>query len=129
MEIDTTELFNSPLRQQTVINSEGGVLQWTPPLPLTEQTVYYWRSSPLPSDGTSYNWQNSSFIYLESSPTGWNQSHYYQFQKDKYTHLLLDSLSRHFEFEGVQHFVSAVNAWNTGLIVVSFRRGYPIGIE
>jgi len=87
MEIDTTELFNSPLLTSTTITQSGGVLTWIPSMTYTSNVVYYWRVG---IDGAnSYN--NSSFIYLKDEYPGWNQSHYYQFQKDNYNTLFLDS--------------------------------------
>jgi hypothetical protein len=82
MELDTTELFNSSLKQSTLINSAGGVLTWTPNLALNNNTVYYWRTAVDSLQNGIYQWGNSSFIYLAGSSPGWNQSHYYQYLKD-----------------------------------------------
>lgn len=78
MEIDTTELFNSPLKQTQSLTSIGGVLEFSPQLTFTDSTVYYWRVAPIPDTG-AYKWNNSSFIYIANSNTGFNQSHNYQF--------------------------------------------------
>lgn len=83
MEIDTTELFNSPLKQSTIINSTGGVIKWAPGTALQDSTVYYWRATFDSAINGNYNWSNSSFIYLGlATSEGWNQSHYYQYVKD-----------------------------------------------
>lgn len=95
MEIDTTELFNSPLLQSTTITQAGGVLTWTPSLLYTDSVVYYWRVGV---EGRGV-FHNSSFIYLDGEYPGWNQSHYYQFLKDEYNNIFLDS-SRIFKFIG-----------------------------
>ena len=98
IEIDTTELFNSPLKLQTVVESKGGVIKWKPNLVLQDSVVYYWRTSLDSSVSGQYIWGNSSFIYLKNGSSGWNQSHYYQ-----YNYNLLDSLqyplSRKFQYE------------------------------
>lgn len=85
IEIDTTELFNSPFKQQTLIESKGGVIKWKPSISLQDSTVYYWRTS---IDSSTFVWSNSSFIYLKNGSSGWNQSHYYQ-----YKYNTLDSLN------------------------------------
>lgn len=77
MELDTTELFNSPLKVTSTLNSVGGLLEFAPGLNFTEGTVYYWRVAPVPATGTPV-WNSASFIYLSNSAAGFNQSHYYQ---------------------------------------------------
>lgn len=98
-QIDTTAYFNSPLRQQGIINSSGGVVTWTPNLNYLDSTVYYWRvsrDSTGPQNG--YQWEESSFIYLAGSFPGWNQSHYFQYKRDQFQNLVLEEPNRRFEF-------------------------------
>lgn len=84
-QIDTTELFNSPLLQTQEITQIGGVIEWTPSIPFENETVYYWRISPDSTDAeVGYVWDVSSFVYLEGSEKGWNQSHFYQYKKDQF---------------------------------------------
>jgi Peptidase family C25 len=102
MEIDTTETFNSPLRRRTVIpNFSGGLLEWdtkTTAQPtqmvLRDSTVYYWRVKVT----TDTLWQDASFVYLNGEYEGWNQSHFYQYNKDAFLTLLLPNGSRKFQF-------------------------------
>lgn len=87
MELDTTELFNSPFKKTYNITSAGGALSFTPTnITFTDSTVYYWRTAVVPSNG-NYIWTNSSFIYLPASTPGYNMSHYYQHQKSTGTDL------------------------------------------
>lgn len=90
LQIDTSENFNSPLLLQTEIEQKGGVLKWQPNVNYQNNTVYYWRVSPEedPTIG-GFIWKNSSFLYLQSSSEGWNQSHYYQFKKDRFSNMEL----------------------------------------
>src|SRR5207247_1712537 len=81
MEFDTTELFNSPFKVTRTISSVGGLLDFDPGVTFSDNTVYYWRVGVVPDSGAP-NWNNSSFIYLANSESGFNQSHY--FQHDKY---------------------------------------------
>ncbi len=100
IEIDTTEKFNSPLLEVEILNSPSGVIEWQPEMSWEDDQVYYWRTSQIPSDDGSYNWRYSSFVYLADGEPGWNQSHFYQFQKDSYHKIVLDSLSRDFRYTG-----------------------------
>jgi len=81
-QIDTTELFTSPLMQQFTITQSGGVVSWTPPISMIDSTVYYWRVSVVPSGSGTHSWHYTSFIFIDDSSPGWNQSHYFQFVKD-----------------------------------------------
>lgn len=79
LEIDTTHLFDSPLKERTEIVQRGGVIKWTPTLPLKDSTVYYWRISPDSTEAEiGYVWERSSFTYIEGSPNGWGQGHWGQ---------------------------------------------------
>jgi Peptidase family C25 len=84
MEIDTTELFNSPFKKTYNKTGLGGLIEFTPTnLTFTDSTVYYWRTAVIPSTGTTI-WNNFSFVYLPTSSAGFNQSHYYQYLKNQY---------------------------------------------
>ncbi|MFK8102513.1 MAG: C25 family cysteine peptidase [Saprospiraceae bacterium] len=84
-EIDTTTAFDSPLRELGTVTEKGGVIKWNPTMNFVDNTVYYWRIS-LDSMVTQngFIWENSSFVYLENSSLGWNQSHQYQYEKDEF---------------------------------------------
>ncbi len=92
MEIDTTELFNSAFKKVYNTSGIGGVIQFNPSnITFTDSTVYYWRTSTVPASGNNYIWNNFSFVYLPNSTSGFNQSHYYQFQKNTYNFIKLDA--------------------------------------
>lgn len=80
MEIDTTELFNSPSKVIKNITAAGGILEFDPGFNYTHNRVYYWRVAVVPSSG-AYHWNTFSFIYLANSIPGFNQSHYFQHLK------------------------------------------------
>lgn len=87
-QIDTTELFNSPMLLTNIITTNGGLISWSPDIAHLHNTVYYWRiSTDSISPQLPYNWQYSSFVYLPNSSEGWNQSHYYQWLKDEFSNL------------------------------------------
>ncbi len=97
-EIDTTQRFDSPARQRGEVNQAGGLIQWTPNLFWRDSTVYYWRVSPDSVPGAGYTWRGSSFLYLQGSPGGWNQSHYFQWLDNRYTNILLPESTRRLQF-------------------------------
>ncbi|MDB5198801.1 MAG: hypothetical protein JWO92_764 [Chitinophagaceae bacterium] len=96
MEVDTTELFNSPFKKTFNTTSIGGVIEFKPLITYTDSTVYYWRIAMQPVSGP-FIWNNSSFIYLQNGGTGFNQSQYYQFLKDSYKQIYLGT-NRAFDF-------------------------------
>ncbi len=111
MELDTTQLFNSPSLIQNSIISKGGVIAWEPNLNMEDSTVYYWRIRPDTSAANGeYRWKGASFVYLPNSSKGWNQSHYYQYLNNDFDDLTLDS-TRVFNF-GLQSEKIACNIAN-----------------
>ncbi len=97
MELDTTELFNSPFKISLNTTAVGGIIQFKPSVAFTDSTVYYWRLGVTPASGLVV-WNSASFIYLANSSSGWNQSHLYQHFKSTFSHISLDSLSRQLFF-------------------------------
>ncbi len=107
MEMDTTELFNSPFKVIRSISSSGGILEFNPGVSFTDSTVYYWRVAPVPVSGQPV-WNKSSFVYLSNSgpnasDPGYNQSHFYQHTKSGFSRLYLDTASRSFKYQPVAH--------------------------
>lgn len=99
LEIDTTELFDSPLLTREIIKGTNSVIQWEPDVVHLDGTVYYWRLSPKMLEDQESKWEQSSFLYAPGERDGWNQSHYYQWIKNNYTRLIRDTLSRDLSFD------------------------------
>lgn len=98
-EIDTTEYFNSPFKRNLEIVGSGGVLKWEPNINYENEKVYYWRVSPDSTDAiVGYRWYNSSFIYLDNSQEGWNQSHFFQYNKGTLNNKTLEEPTRKFKY-------------------------------
>jgi hypothetical protein len=135
IEIDTTELFNSNLKQHITITSAGGVIKWTPNMVYVDSTVYYWRTAFDSTVNGTYQWSYSSFIYLANGSPGWNQSHYYQYQKNSFTNLAYGT-DRTFKYPVGYNSVTASNAiysdqiagwpWNTADFVKVMFNGIDI---
>lgn len=97
-ELDTTDTFDSPLKQTHVVSQSGGVVEWPLENPLVDERVYYWRTSADSVDETGFNWFESSFQYW-SGEKGWGQAHFYQFEENKFNRLNYDRDLRLMEFE------------------------------
>ncbi len=108
-ELDTTLRFDSPLRTRHFVEQRGGLLVWTPSLAWRDSTVYYWRVSPdsLPESG--FNWRNGSFLYLNGSPAGWNQSHFEQWDDNRFISMEMSDTQRRLKFLDDTKFVRVNN--------------------
>lgn len=85
-EIDTSKKFNSPYKQSKIVTA-GSLPTWIPNLisdvTPSDSIVYFWRirfKTIAAQEDTV--WDNSSFIYIKNSNTGWSQTHIDQFQEN-----------------------------------------------
>ncbi|UEG49893.1 C25 family cysteine peptidase [Ferruginibacter lapsinanis] len=97
MEMDTTALFNSPFKVTKIVSGSGGVIQFTPGVVLSDSTVYYWRVAIGPASDSTH-WLSSSFVYINGTDDGFNQSHYYQYKNDNFSGIKIND-SRKFAFD------------------------------
>jgi len=102
IEIDTTDLFNSPFRRDTVIQQAGGVVKWRLPFQLdavaSDSTVFFWRTGvDSANTGVYHHWKESSFQYIPGK-YGWGQDHFFQFKNDDYLYIEANRSNRTFEF-------------------------------
>ena len=98
-QIDTTKRFDSPMLRTFQTPERGGVVRWTPDIPMQEGVVYFWRVAPEATDGLSEPlWGTSSFTYLPDSGNGWSQSVAEQYAENVLNRVELDSTSGRFEF-------------------------------
>ncbi len=109
MEMDTTELFNSPFKITKNIVTTGGLIEFDPGTSFTDSTVYYWRVAPAATSG-DIRWRNASFVYLNGSSTGYNQSHFYQHSKSTGADIFIDSASRLWQFKPKDHTLTIINS-------------------
>ncbi|MDR0794239.1 MAG: C25 family cysteine peptidase, partial [Chitinophagaceae bacterium] len=99
MELDTTALFNSPVKVSKTVNATGGVVEYSPGITFKDSVVYYWRVGAVSSYTGTIHWRGSSFIYLANAVSdGWNQSQLYQNLQSNSSQIILDSNSRKWNF-------------------------------
>lgn len=98
LQLDTNDTFQSPIGS-ALINSIGGVIEWTVNLPLGDSTVYFWRvTKDSVTTDDRISWRESSFeVYRDKH--GWGQSHFHQFKNDGYQFVKFRRPQRRFEFE------------------------------
>ncbi|MDA3615624.1 putative type IX secretion system sortase PorU2 [Polluticaenibacter yanchengensis] len=89
IQIDTTNLFNSPGLHRATVASVGGVLTYKPALNFEQNKVYYWRVSP-ERNNEGYRFRYSSFLVKNDIVNGSGQSHYYQYLKSGFNKMDLD---------------------------------------
>lgn len=97
MEMDTTELFNSSFKITRTITSAGGAIEFDPGILYQDSVVYYWRVAILPASGTPH-WNTASFVYLNGTSVGFNQSGFYQHTKSGMNRIYLDSADRRWKY-------------------------------
>ncbi len=103
-QIDVTENFETP--SESIISAKGGVVTWTPPLSLSDSTVYFWRVSISPSEGEEYLWRESSFQYINGKQ-GWAQAHFGQFKDNSYQYVAYNSEEKIWDFINTKNIIQA----------------------
>ncbi len=98
-ELDTTDTYDSPLKQTYKLASIGGIIEWKPSLlqNMPDSQVYFWRVSPDSVYFGEYIWKEFSFQYIPGK-RGWSQDHFFQFKNNQFTYLNFNRPQRKFEF-------------------------------
>ncbi len=99
-QIDTTTLFNSPLKITGTVSSAGGIIEFDPGMVYRDSTVYYWRVTP---SNRPDNWRTFSFTYLNGTGTGFSQSHVYQHTQSVVSNIAMDSSTRRWRFDSTRN--------------------------
>jgi hypothetical protein len=112
-EVDTTESFDSPLLVQTTLVSGSSLAEWNPGVSFDNNQVYYWRVKAIDVDQQESDWSYASFLYEPTAVgQGWNQSDFFQFQKNNFDNLLMDkNQDNMFEFTPSLYEISAKSGY------------------
>lgn len=96
LQVDTTDLFTSPIINTTVTQA-GGVVNFPVNLTLPDSTVYFWRVSPEPVLPDTFRWREQSFQVINGL-TGWSQDHFFQYKNDAFSLIDYNRPERKFKF-------------------------------
>lgn len=135
VEVDTSELFNSPFLIRKVVS--GKVLaQLAVDLLSQDSLVYYWRTKfDKPQPDESQEWFTTSFTYIHDGPEGWIQKKFPQYLENGTTGLTNDPQIRGLKFNetSADIFVKTFGAANpapyTSVSVKINNAEYNLGIQ
>jgi hypothetical protein len=108
-EIDTSYLFNSPIKRTATLTQAGGIQEvkysdWksasslqSAPLICEDSVVYFWRVS---IDSLQKKWKYSSFQYIKNK-YGWGQSSFGQFLKNDINKIEFNETNRSRIFDSI----------------------------
>jgi len=103
LELDTTDLFNSPARQSTTL-SEQIVGKWHVNLfqnvPEQDTLTFFWRTRFDDQAVDSLKiWINSSFTYINNGEHGWTMNHFDQMKGNEKKNIVANAQEMRWEFE------------------------------
>jgi hypothetical protein len=104
-EVDTTDLFDSPIKRHATFSGLGGIKEvayneWlnnsniSSDLILQDSVVYFWRTA---IDSAELVWTESSFQYIKGKE-GWGQDHFFQFKNNEFDIISYDRPNRKRKF-------------------------------
>lgn len=119
-EIDETDSYNSPNKKSGTVKAKGGVVQWNPQLTgVKDSAVFFWRCSPVPTDGSAPKWREYSYQYIPNK-TGWSQYDFNQFKNNTYDRLIYDKPGQKFLLNTGKVNITAYNIGNPPITVSAF---------
>ncbi len=95
VEVDTSALFNSPIKYTQSKTSIGGIIEFDNGIVPQDNTTYYWRVAP---QGSGQHWNTSSFSYRNIVNVGFEQRHFYQHTESQLSRLMLDTATRAYQY-------------------------------
>jgi hypothetical protein len=127
MQIDTSQLFNSPMLVTKTLTQVGGELEFNPGITFLDSVVYYWRVAAAPAAGQAAAWAGASFVYIDPahSTVGMNQSHYFQHLGSTGDSIVL-AANRQWQFSKAQH---AFYVTNGMFPYESFSEDFEVGVD
>lgn len=113
IEIDTSALYNSPLKvSQTIETNNRATIQWNPGITYLEHKVYFWRVT----NADSIKWNEHSFVY-EEGRNGWAQKHPHQFIYNSLSYMNFDETLNSYSYFTVPRDVTCNNTGSLGFNV------------
>lgn len=100
--MDTVKTFSSSFLRDTIIQSSGGVISWSPAITLPDSQVVYWRTGiDSMQTGNFYRFRTASFQYI-ANRTGWGQARFAQITDNNLLYLEADTPTTSFSFSPVR---------------------------
>lgn len=110
IEIDTSALFNSPIKvSQTIQTNDRATIQWDPGITYIEHKVYFWRVT----NADSIKWNEHSFVY-EEGRNGWAQKHPHQFIWNRLSYMNFNEFQNDYSYFTVPRVVTCSNTGTLG---------------
>ena len=94
-EMDSTPLFNSPLKQASPPILAKNLVNYTFNLPPIDSVDYFWR---VKIDDPDAKWSTSTFAYIYGSEKGWSQGFFEKIDATSKSYIELDLNSREYKF-------------------------------
>ncbi len=122
-EVDTSSFFNSPIKRSNIIRGQP-LPTWefvpnTDVLP-SDSIVYYWRVNFVDAVGNAtILWDESSFIYIKNSPSGWSQARFPQFYKSKDVNIEKDKNINKWKYKSVNNRLRATTYGETNPLSIA----------
>jgi hypothetical protein len=99
IQLDTTDTFNSPYKQEFVVNGKI-VTKEINLIPSVDTLAYYWRVKLAQAEANeSGDWAMTSFTYIENGSEGWAQVHFPQYNSNETIGLVKDTDGRRLELK------------------------------
>ena len=121
-EVDTSSFFNSPIKRSNIIRGQAlPTWEFVPNTDLlpSDSLVYYWRVNFVDAVGNAnILWDESSFMYIKNSPSGWSQARFPQFYKSKDVNIEKDKNINKWKYKSV----------NNRLRVTTYGGTNPLGL-
>ncbi len=106
-EVDTSSFFNSPIKRTNIIRGQAlPTWEFVPNTDLlpSDSIVYYWRVNFVDAVGSAtILWDESSFMYIKNSPSGWSQARFSQFYKSKDVNIEQDKNINKWKYKSVNN--------------------------
>jgi hypothetical protein len=115
IELDTTDQFNSPVKQMTSITANV-LARWEVELPSVDSAVFYLRSKYAnPREGEIDDWIETSFTFIADVNDGWNMSGFDQFKWSNSVEIERDENTQSWQFK----------SFNTPIEIRTFGANHP----
>jgi hypothetical protein len=127
-EIDTTPLFNSPLKQISGLVTGENIIEHSFVLPPFDSTDFYWRARFNKAADAGGAWETNTFSLIYNSPKGWSQGYWSKLGSTQKNNMSLDTSTKALAFNRFATGVYTVYATGTnrgiatrGIVILPYK--------